>query len=67
MRKLMKKEEDYFSKSIRYCKINIGPKIFKNYGIITKEQLDKDLATMKTSWVDEFDILVEFPEEEIKH
>jgi hypothetical protein len=43
-----------------------GPQLFRNSSMITKEDLDSHLVTMKTSLANEFDNLMEFPKEELK-
>jgi hypothetical protein len=43
-----------------------GPQIFINSTMITKEEINSDLAAMKTSLASELDNLVEFPKEELK-
>jgi hypothetical protein len=64
--RINEKRGDAFLKALDIVRELQGPQILRNFGIITKEQLDKDLVVVKTSWADEFDSLVEFPEEELK-
>jgi hypothetical protein len=48
---------------LKKCRVHI---FSKNLVMITKEELNSDLATMKTSLASDFDNLVEFPKEELK-
>jgi hypothetical protein len=43
-----------------------GPQLFKHSTMITKEELDSHLETMKTSLANDFDNLVQFTKEELK-
>ena len=64
--KIDEKRGDSFLKSFDIVKELQGPQLLRKSGIITKDQLDKDLATVKIAWANKFEILVEFPKEKLK-
>jgi hypothetical protein len=61
--KIDERRGDAILKAFDVVKEMQGPHLFRNSTMITKEELDIHLAAMKTSLSNEFDNLMEFPEE----